>query len=86
MQQRQTQDDKDDNEGNSLPSNDGSESLLQPGQPQEQPPPSSRAMRSMEKFMDKVTKEKQTEKKKEENEIINQVFISSFTLFLILFL
>ena len=43
-------------------------------------------MRAMETFMDKVTKEKQTEKKKEENEIINQVFISSFALFLILFL
>ena len=51
-------DEREDNEGNSLPSNDGSESLLQPGKPQEQPPPSSRAMRAMETLMEKVTKEK----------------------------
>ena len=57
-------DDTEDNERNSLLSNDGSGSLLQQGQAQEQPLLSSRAMRAMEIFMDKVTKEKQTEKNK----------------------
>ena len=72
------------NKGNDLASNDGTSSLLEPGQPQEQPPPSNKAMKAMESFMDKVTKEKQKEKEKEESEIINKVFIVSITLFVIL--
>ena len=77
-------DDIESNEGNDLASNDGSLSLLEPGQPPEQPPPSNKAMKAMENFMDKVTKEKQKEKEEEESEIINKLFIVSITLFIIL--
>jgi len=78
-------DDIESNKGNDLASNDGSLSLLEPGQPPEQPPPSNKAMKAMENFMDKVTKEKQKEKEEEESEIINKVFIVFITLFIILY-
>ena len=77
-------DDIESNEGNDLASNDGTSSLLEPGQPQEKPPPSNKAMKAMECFMDNVIKEKQKEKEEEEKEIINKVFIVFIALFLIL--
>ena len=76
-------DDIESNEGNDLACNDATSSLLKPGQPQKKTPPSNKAMKAMECFMDNVIKEKQKEKQEGEKEIINKVFIVFISLFLI---